>query len=617
MDFVRVFTIILMTPLAAALINTLFLRRHGWIAAGISILAAFLSMIAAIFAIMNLTDGTYTMDFEWLTLGDLTINMGYYYTPMTAVMLFVVTFVGFWIHVFSVGYMDEDDAKGRFFTGLSIFMFSMLGIVLADNLMMIFVFWELVGFSSYMLIAHYWKTEEAREACKKAFIMNRVGDFGMLLGIIWTFWHYGTVNLRELSLLLEASPDMLHGGIALLLICGFIGKSAQFPLHTWLPDAMAGPTPVSALIHAATMVAAGIYFLGRVFFMLDPATLEVVLWLGAAMAVYAGVCAFAQTDIKKILAYSTLSQLGYMAAAVGLGYPGLALFHTATHAFFKALLFLGSGSVIHACHHEQDIFKMGGLLRRMPLTGITFAIGTLALCGFTFVTAGYYSKDAIIEAAYLENTAVFVLLYGGAFLTAAYMGRLFLIAFLGSPRSSHAEHASDSSLLMLVPLVILAVLSIIGGFESLWPTYPAELFSSELHAVHDGIHEAHALTLFLILGIVAWAVGFLLSYFLYGIGRDEDGLKKRAPGLYAFIGHRLWFDDIYAFYVRNIQQRVADIMNFLDVILVNGLLVRGSAGIVGLVGIVTRSLHVGNVHSYVYWFLAGVVIFWAVATNLM
>ncbi len=611
MDWTKVFLSILLLPLVAALVNMLFLRRNGTTAALVSITAAFFSMVLAMIALFKCTE-KYSVSFPWLSLGDFQASMGIYYNPMTATMLFVVTFVGFLIHVFSVGYMSDDPAKGRFFTGLSIFMFSMLGIVLADNLIMMFVFWELVGFSSYMLIAHYWNTEEARSACKKAFIMNRIGDFGMLLGIAWTYWHYKTVNLQALEVFSSQPGFVIHGGIALLLICGFIGKSAQFPLHTWLPDAMAGPTPVSALIHAATMVAAGIYFLCRIFCILDAQTLEVIVWLGSGMVVYAGICAFAQTDIKKILAYSTLSQLGYMAAAVGLGFPGLALFHTTTHAFFKALLFLGSGSVIHACHHEQDIFKMGGLFKKMPLTTALFAIGTIALCGVMF-TSGYFSKDAIIEVAYFKNTPVFILLILGAFLTAGYMGRLFYVAFLGSPKSQNSEHAHESGFFMLVSLVVLAGMSLIGGYTQGWAPFARQLVSGELDTVHHQIVSLQAEGLFSVLGILPWAIGFAIALLFYGIGAKKDALQNHLPSVYSFVNQKLWFDEIYGFYVRNVQQRFADILNFCDVVLVGGLLVRGTAGLVGVVGMMARSLHVGNIHIYVYWFLAGLIIYWSFA----
>jgi len=609
-----ILTWILLGPLVAAAINLLFFRRNGEIAVFVSVGSALIGMMLAFYTLLNLpTAEGFIISWSWLTLEPLNIRIGYFYNDMAATMLFVVSFVGFWIHVFSVGYMKDDENRGRYFTGLSIFMFSMLGIVLADNLFMIFIFWELVGFSSYLLIAHYWTTEEASNASKKAFIMNRVGDFGMLLGIIWTYWHFGTVNLVELAQIVEADHSMIVGGIGLLLMCGFIGKSAQFPLHTWLPDAMAGPTPVSALIHAATMVAAGIYFIGRVFFLFDETTLSVIMWLGAGMAVFAGLLAFGQRDIKKILAYSTLSQLGYMAAAVGLGYPGLALFHTATHGFFKALLFLGAGSVIHACHHEQDIFKMGGLLKRMPVTSATFAIGTLALCGVTFFS-GYWSKDAIIEVAYFDgNTPIFALLMFGALLTSAYMARLFIIAFMGKPKSKKAERATESSGWMVIPLLVLAVLSLLGGFERFWPDNLSTLFANDLHYVHEGIKHMGDGTMFFILGIVTWAGGFAFSTFFYRVGANEDRLEKTAPALYIPAREKLWFDDIYTWYVTNVQDRLASLLHFFDMVLIGGLLVRGSAGVAALFGLVAKSVNFGNIQVYAYWFFGGLVLFWAFA----
>ena len=369
------------------------------------------------------------------------------------------------IHVFSLSYMEDDEAKARYFGGLSIFMFSMLGITLADNLIMIFVFWELVGFSSYLLIAHYCSTDEAAQASKKAFIVNRVGDFGFLIGIVLTYWSFGTVNLLELADLSDFEPSLVSTALCLALACGFIGKSAQFPLHVWLPDAMAGPTPVSALIHAATMVAAGIYLLVRIDFLFTQQALSLLALMGAGMGLYAGFCALVQRDIKKILAYSTLSQLGYMAAAFGLGMPGIALFHLMTHAFFKALMFLGSGSVIHACHHEQGVFNYSGLRGKMPLTAYTFLVGVLAISGVNFLS-GYFSKDAILLTAYNLNLPVFIVLYAGALLTAFYMFRLYFITFEGKPRSKKAEKAHESSLLMTGPLLILAALSIVGGYLS-------------------------------------------------------------------------------------------------------------------------------------------------------
>ena len=465
----------LVTPLISAVVIALFLRRQGNLAAGVSVAAAGIVCLLSIKLIWGGGPEEGHVTYKWMHLGALKMNLGYLWNSNTATMLFVVSFVGFWIHIFSLGYMHDDEGKARFFGGLSIFMFSMLGIVLADNLFMIFIFWELVGFSSYMLIAHYHKTDEASQACKKAFIVNRVGDLGFLLGIILTFWSLGTVDLGELKAIAAQHPEKVTHALGLLLMCGFIGKSAQFPLHVWLPDAMAGPTPVSALIHAATMVAAGIYFLIRVDFLFTPQVLDLIMWLGAGMALYAGVCALTQRDIKKILAYSTLSQLGYMTAAFGLGYPGIALFHLTTHAFFKALMFLGSGSVIHACHHEQDIFRMGGLARRMPITTLTFGIGVLAISGFPFLS-GFFSKDAILVAARLGDFPAFLILMVSACLTCFYMGRLYWIAFFGKANSDKASNARETSIVMWLPLVVLAALSIVGGYAN--APYMGELFKA-------------------------------------------------------------------------------------------------------------------------------------------
>ena len=358
---------LLFLPFLSAAVTLCFLRKHGNIAALLSVATAGGILAFSSYLIFGGEEGSiFSWSTTWFALSNFQLEFGFLVDSPAKTLLFVVSFVGLLIHIFSLGYMADDDAKARYFGGLSIFMFSMIGITLADNLIMIFVFWELVGFSSYLLIAHYFKTDEAAKASRKAFIVNRVGDFGFLLGIIFTYWTFGTVNLQELQVTTNLDPSLTSTLLCLLLACGFIGKSAQFPLHVWLPDAMAGPTPVSALIHAATMVAAGIFLLIRIDFLFTAEALKLVGLMGAVMGLYAGFCALTQRDIKKVLAYSTLSQLGYMAAAFGLGMPGIALFHLMTHAFFKALMFLGSGSVIHACHHEQDIFAYGGLRKKCP-----------------------------------------------------------------------------------------------------------------------------------------------------------------------------------------------------------------------------------------------------------
>jgi NADH-quinone oxidoreductase subunit L len=364
------------------------------------------------------------------------------------------------------------------------------------------------------------------------------------------------------------------------------------------------------------MVAAGVYFLIRIVFLFPVEVLDFVAWLGTLVAVYAGFCAYAQNDIKRILAYSTLSQLGYMAAAFGLGYPGVALFHLITHAFFKALLFLGAGSVIHGCHHEQDIFKMGGLLKRMPVTAITFAIGVLALCG-VYGLAGFYSKDAILIAGGLGKTPIFILLTLGAFLTAGYMGRLFWVAFLGEPKSDAASHAKESPLSMVVPLVILAGLSVVGGMIQLWPESLGGLIRHDLDHLHHAEGYAAMHHKVLIFGTAAWVVGLLAAFFFYGAGAKEDRLARKAPAVFGFLKARLWFDELYGFYVAKVQDRFAALLSFLDIFLLKGLVVRGSAGLVALLGLGARALHVGNVHVYAYWFLGGLLLFWAFAVGVL
>jgi NADH-quinone oxidoreductase subunit L len=609
----------LLTPLLSAVVIAFFLRKRGGLASILSVAAAAgicVFSYLAIGAAADAEDGTIRAAVDWLHFGNFQVSMGFLFDGVAATMLTMVAFVGFLIQVFSLGYMAQDKARGRFFGGLSIFMFSMLGIVLADNLIMIFVFWELVGFSSYMLIGHYLDTDEAAAASKKAFIVNRIGDLGFLVGIVYAYWYFGTTNLEEMALIVGSNKEMISTSIAALLMCGFIGKSAQFPLHVWLPDAMAGPTPVSALIHAATMVAAGVYFLIRIEFLFPAEVLTLIMVLGSSVAVYAGFCAYGQNDIKKILAYSTLSQLGYMAAAFGLGYPGIALFHLVTHAFFKALLFLGAGSVIHGCHHEQDIFKMGGIFKKMPITSITFVIGVLALCG-VYGLAGFYSKDAILIAGGLQSAPIFWLLTGGAFLTAGYMGRLVWIVFFGAPKSDAASHAHESGISMLLPLVVLAALSIVGGWIGFWPEQLGELIRIDLGNLHraEGHDVMHHKVL--ILGSAAWLVGLIGSFLFYRVGSKGDALENKAKPVYEFLKARLWFDELYGFYVAKIQQRLAELLSFLDVFLIKGVLVRGSAGLVGIVGMCSRSLHVGSIHGYVYWFLSGLIFLWVIASGLL
>ncbi|HEY1791387.1 MAG TPA: NADH-quinone oxidoreductase subunit L [Opitutaceae bacterium] len=594
---------VLLAPLLSAAVIALLLGRRGGPASALSTLVS--ALVAGLALWLAVGGRHFSASREWLRFGDFAISMGFQFDALAALMLSIVGVVGLCVHVFSLGYMRDDPHKARYFGGLSMFMFSMIGIVLADNLFMMFVFWELVGFSSYFLINHWHERREAADAAKKAFITNRVGDWGFLLGIILCYWTNGTVSLSGL-----AAEHAFSRAVALLLFCGAVGKSAQLPLQVWLPDAMEGPTPVSALIHAATMVAAGIYMLCRIEPIMAPDALTVITWVGTLTALYAALCAVTQRDIKKVLAYSTLSQLGYMVAAFGMGSSSAAMFHLTTHAFFKALLFLGSGSVIMGCHHEQDIFRMGGLRRRMPLTFWTFTVAVAAISGLPGL-AGFFSKDAILALAYGASTPVFAILAFTAALTAFYMFRLWKIVFLGAPRTDAASHAHEAGLPVTAPLVLLAALSVVGGYLRLYP--------AGLSAVFAGVHEAEGGARIVILGtsLVVLVVGAGAALAFYGEG-GTDALEERFPGLFGLlVALRASFDAAYGWYVAKVQRRVAIALNFVDIVAIAGAAVRGLAGAVEIVGFGVRALHTGRLGTYVYWFLGGVVILWAYAAGLL
>ena len=630
MSAINLALLVLLLPLASAAFIALFLRRQGALASYISVGACVALAVAA----FKLVFGGQRFGFstDWLQLGGLTISIGFLFDDLAALMLAIVAVVGLCVHVFSLGYMHDDGARGRYFGGLSIFMFSMLGIVFADNLFMMFIFWELVGFSSWLLINHYCEKQSAADASKKAFIVNRVGDFGFLLGIIWCYYAFGTVNLAEIAAKVDGGM-VVATAIPLLLFCGAVGKSAQMPLHVWLPDAMEGPTPVSALIHAATMVAAGIYMLCRIepLFAAAPAALNVVMWVGVVTAVYAALCAITQSDIKKVLAYSTLSQLGYMVAAFGLGRlsetqeadggkvkvlllagAGIAMFHLMTHAFFKALLFLGSGSVIHGCHHEQDIFKMGGLAKRMKITFATFTVGVLAIIG-TPLLSGFFSKDSILLLAFEKNRAVFGLLAFTAVLTSFYMVRLWKLVFLGKSRGDNAGHAHESGFAMLLPLVVLAVLAVIAGYPFV---LDLNVFRRIFLEVPDGHYHEHAHEVVFATSIAVTVIGGLAAYFFYQ-SSDKDTLAAKSPGLFGGLALlKSSPDEIYNYYVAKVQDRFALVLNFLDQVFLGNAIVRGFAGFVGLIGLGARALYVGSLHAYVYWFLIGAAVLWGFAAGI-
>ncbi len=528
---------------------------------------------------------------NWISIGPLQLDIAYKLNKLATGMMLVVTIIGTLVQVFSLGYMKEDEGKARYFAGLSLFMFSMTGIVLADNLAMMFIFWELVGVSSYLLIGHWYTKNSAADAAKKALLTNRIGDFGFMIGILLLFVATGHVDFNGIAANLKG-----HEGIVTLatlcLFCGAVGKSAQLPLHVWLPDAMEGPTPVSALIHAATMVAAGVYMMVRLTFLLElpeaATAANVIAVVGAVTALFAALCATQQNDIKKVLAYSTLSQLGYMVLAVGALAPQAAFFHLFTHAFFKALLFLGSGAVIYACHHEQDIWKMGGLLKKMPLTGWTFLIGTAALIALPFATSGFYSKEAILGAVLEHHPILFWMAAGTAFLTAFYMTRLVVVAFFGQARDHGADHAHEVPAPMFLPLLILAVPAIIAGFPFL------------AGLILDLPHEEHASHLPLIASVVSLIAGV-------GLGWKTYAGKTSEPVRISVFANKFYIDEIYAKLVAIFQDGLASLTRVFDLLFVEGLGMRGAAGITAAAGSVFRRLQGGNLQGYAFLFGAGVL----------
>ena len=626
MNPVSLALLILAVPLVSVGLIALFFPKRGGPASVISTGAAGLILVAAFFLVFG--GETFAVEGTWLAIGDYSLAFGILYNDLTALMLFVVAVIGFFVHLFSLKYMENDPGKARFFAGLSLFMFSMLGIVFADNLLLIFVFWELVGLSSYLLINHWFERPAAVAASKKAFLVNRIGDIAFLIGIIWCYWQFGTLNLLELAELTALDSTQLQTGLGLLLFCGAVAKSGQVPLHVWLPDAMEGPTPVSALIHAATMVAAGIYLLCRIWFLMAPGALELIAIIGTVTAILGAATAIVQTDIKKILAYSTISQLGYMVAAFGLagGLSGeetaagihplvlaggaAAMFHLTTHAFFKALLFLGSGSIIHACKDEQNIYKMGGLRQKLPLTFAFFTIGYLALIGFPFL-AGFFSKDAILYLAWEKSSLIFWVLGFTALLTAFYMTRLWLTVFFGEPKSEAAKEAQEGGPLMTIPLGVLAVGALFAGWTGLYP----KAFAGVLEQLPLAEGTGHVVVL--IVSLLALVAGFGLAWMIYGVGASTDRLEKHAGAFYAFLEQKFYFDTLYEWYVEKVQQRIARLLSFLDQILVAGVLVRGAAGVAMVFGVSSRASFTGNLHHYVYWFFLGILLLTALSLGFL
>ena len=602
------------TPLAAAFFGAVFFRRSKWGAAVLSVASAALALALAL-RVMLSGAGDFSSSFELFKLGNFKFDFGLLWDGAARNMIFAVCFVGFLIHVFSVGYMDDDPDKGRYFAGLSFFMFSMTGLVLSSNLFEMFVFWEFVGFSSYALIAHYCGTQAAAEASKKAFIVNRVGDFGFLLGILYCYSAFGTTDFAELGKLLGEKPALANAAMGFLVVCGFLGKSAQFPLQVWLPDAMAGPTPVSALIHAATMVAAGVFLLVRLCSIgfLTPEVLDFILIVCSAMAFCAGLWALGQNDIKKILAYSTLAHLGLMGAGVAIGYE-LAMFHLTTHAFFKAALFLVAGSIIHACAHLP--LHLGQLrVHRIAAGRYHGALGKFRRIAHQSVSAQIHAS----QAGDVLDKAAFWLIMGAAALTPVYMGRLFFNVFFGKPRSEAAGRARESSLWMLVPLAVLALYSVAGAwgveYGMLWsggkmsgliPAAASDFIAPLLEARRAGLETISNVHMFEWIALVVTLAGIAAAYVVYGGGKGYDVLERRCPPIYSALRAHGWFDCLYDWYVAKVQQRVAVFLaTAVDLLLIEFVCVRGLGMLCAVTGFGIRKLHCMGISAQVGWLAAG------------
>ena len=594
--------IILFLPLLTAVAILLGLKRSATVSALLSTAAIAITFVLSLGLLFKGegSNGTEVIG-SWIKISDtFSLDITLKLDALSKGMMIVVTTIGLLVHIFSLAYMKDDEGKARYFAGLSLFLFSMTGIVYADNFPMMFIFWELVGVSSYILIGHWYTKNSAAEAAKKAFLTNRIGDFGFMIGILLLWAATKSLSFDGVKAGIEsgALTGSLLTAATLCIFCGTIGKSAQFPLHVWLPDAMEGPTPVSALIHAATMVAAGVYLMVKVSFLIAASVTAgaVVAWIGGITALMAALMATQQNDIKRVLAYSTLSQLGYMVMAVGLSAPQASMFHLFTHAFFKALLFLGSGAVIYACHHEQDIWKMGGLKSKMPITFLTFVIGTAALMAVPFVTSGFYSKEAILEAALHQNKLLFAVGAFTAFLTAFYMTRLVIVTFFGKPRAHGADHAHEVPLLMLIPLVVLAVPSLIAGFH---------FFGGTVLGENMPHHEGSMIGLTFFVSLATLVLGVFFGWKIY-TGKDSDPLaNKSAAKLFA---NKFYFDEIYAKGIKIVQDGFAQILLLIDGLLIDGLGVRGASGLASGTGSLLRRLQVGNIQGYAFLFGLGVLL---------
>ncbi|MBP6335801.1 MAG: NADH-quinone oxidoreductase subunit L [Bacteroidia bacterium] len=593
-------------------------KLPGLIAAGM-VFASFLISVLLFFSAP--IEPTTVFLFDWINSGDLHIPFSFLIDQISLVMLLIVTGVGFLIHIYSIGYMKGDDGFARFFSYLNLFIFFMLLLVLGSNYVVLFTGWEGVGLCSYLLIGFWFKNPEYNKAANKAFIMNRIGDLGFLLGIILIFITFGSTSFDHVFTAAKSIPDNQPTivAITLLLFIGAMGKSAQIPLYTWLPDAMAGPTPVSALIHAATMVTAGIYMVVRsnILYSISPTTLDIIAITGTATALFAATIALKQTDIKKVLAYSTVSQLGYMFVALGVGAYSTAMFHVTTHAFFKALLFLAAGSVIHAVSGQQDIRKMGGLKKKLPITFAVFMIGTLAISGIPPL-AGFFSKDEILAKVYMQSPVMFTLLAITSVMTAVYMFRLLFLTFYGSFRGTHEQehHLHESPPVMTVPLIVLAVLSAVGGFLGIPALFSEHHMLSSYFAPALSIPGAmvqgepsHSFEWSLIIiSVIALAIIIYWTYRRYIIqskipSMNEEEFSFLSKVLY----NKYYIDELYEKLITNPLKSFGNICwKFIDTKILDGLVHGLNKGVVlGAQG--ARLLQTGSIGFYIFFMVFGII----------
>jgi NADH-quinone oxidoreductase subunit L len=617
-DLLKLLWVVPALPLVVAVVNLFFGRSLGRRAGVLATAAVTVSFGMAAAFVLRLSDlpaeGRVVTRhlFDWISVGDLHVGADLRLDALSAVMILVVTGVGALIHLYAIGYMDGDPRYGRFFAYLNLFVFFMLMLVLADNLLLLYLGWEGVGLCSYLLIGFWFEKTQNANAAKKAFVTTRIGDTAMLVGLALIVVKFGTLDFT--TIFGSAAGGVLTKdaatAIALLLFAGAAGKSAQVPLHVWLPDAMAGPTPVSALIHAATMVTAGVYLVVRmhVIFEISGVALTVVLIVGLVTMLFAGTCALGQDDIKRVLAYSTVSQLGYMFMAAGMRAYGLAIFMLVAHGFYKALMFLSAGSVMHGMHDEADMRRMGGLIRRMPLTGWTFVIGAASLSGVPFL-AGFYAKDEILEIANAGGWPwVYVLGSLGAVLSALYIGRLIFLTFFGSPRSEAAEHAYESPPVMTIPLALLAIGAAGAGLLNTTPEGRVARFLEPVTGTIAVGTQGLSTAVLTAIAVAIASLGLLSAWYVYASGKvDWLALRVRLAPVQRLLANGWYLDTYYSAILVTPGKAVAAFSAYvLDARFIDGIVNGAGGAIRGLAG-AARRIQTGFVRNYALAFLAGVV----------